>query len=89
MMTNTIKRLMREFEDAAIMKSWKGGRDPETWDDIDREYDRARDNLLNAVVRLRVACNEVIGGQSPATGNSVVVSLKSLEQMARCMNEVN
>ena len=37
---------MKRFEKASIALSWKGSGPPEDWDDIENEYNLAKQNLL-------------------------------------------
>jgi len=41
--------LVTEFEAAVWDKAWRGGKDPEMWADIDRNYLKAKAKLMEAL----------------------------------------
>lgn len=51
MAKNKLNRLIDRFEWAALERGEKGGRDPATWQEIDREYNEARGELVTAVLK--------------------------------------
>ena len=53
-MTNRIiyfKKLLKEFEKAAINISWKGSQPPEDWEAIDEDYINAKQAIINYVAK--------------------------------------
>jgi len=47
-------RAIRQFTNAAIDESWRGGSDPDDWSRIDKRYVDTRSTLLNLIAKYEV-----------------------------------
>lgn len=47
-------RAIRQFTNAAIDESWRGGSDPDDWSRIDKRYVDTRSQLLNLISTFEV-----------------------------------
>lgn len=47
-------RAIRQFTNAAIDESWRGGIDPDDWSRIDKRYVDTRSTLLNLIAKYEV-----------------------------------
>lgn len=54
-----IQVLLNEFEDAAIALAHKGGCDPESWEEIEDNYNEAREKLLNHLIAMQNTIKEL------------------------------
>ena len=46
---HNIRRAIKRFENAVINKTWKGSQPPETWDEIEETYKRAKEHLFASI----------------------------------------
>ena len=46
---HNIRRAIKRFENALINKTWKGSQPPETWDEIEETYKRAKEHLFASI----------------------------------------
>lgn len=44
-----IQKLLKDFEQAAIDKSWKGSMHPDDWDDVEKNYKDAKKKLVRYI----------------------------------------
>jgi hypothetical protein len=66
-MTNKARRLVREYRQAAVELSWMGSKDPESFDEIRKRFNRAEKALRTYITALEAGGLEAKIAKIPTT----------------------